>query len=326
MERIDTDIANEDDDDALMRRRLALRCLAEDIATSIETIPMPESWMEAERAVRAVRAVTTADRIIGRTSYDLEDEDDGDIDFRDLPPLDDGSYYFRIDNDQDEPGPDETDPYRLRLRACADHVFNAALEIAKPVTFLEAGRAGRFTLACDQMFTQLYSAPQPRKLPDVPFPENEDDTDDSEWVEEEGLFQWQINLERKLLRLGEDTRKSAEAKGHWEDGRPYIYDDPYANPPECVKRAREELLNGPIIVDYPPKAPKQAKRRERDERPKPEAPKPKAQRTGTSKPPDLTNLKDMAKRDSPPPPPQLQPLLDALKAWEAKNLKTKPHN
>lgn len=134
METCDT---TDDDAAALKARRERLRAVAIQIAEVVETIPLPHTFLEAERAARTV---TIADRMILR-----------------LPP--------------DEP--EAVKPARQRLRIFGDRLLDTIERLTLPDTFLGAERAGRCVLATDHMLAQLYEAP---KLPKQPaFADDIDD-------------------------------------------------------------------------------------------------------------------------------------------------------
>ncbi|HVZ30129.1 MAG TPA: hypothetical protein VG839_07015 [Asticcacaulis sp.] len=117
---------------ALTARHERVRALAERVAEAVEAIPMPESFRDGERAARAI---TVADRMLIR-----------------LPEP----------NEHGEEAGWVT-PARHRLRRFADQVFAVIEDLPMPKTFLDGERAGRCVLATEQMFTQLYAPPKPRK-------------------------------------------------------------------------------------------------------------------------------------------------------------------
>lgn len=111
---------------ALAERQARVRALSLRIAQAVEATPLPESFLEGERAARAI---TVADRMLAR-----------------LP--------------QPETGDAATNPTRLRLRRFADRVFAIIEDLPSPKTFLDGERAGRCVLATARLFDQLYAPPK----------------------------------------------------------------------------------------------------------------------------------------------------------------------
>jgi hypothetical protein len=136
---LDTDSAPETGEEtdalALKRRREALRVFVDEIASHIQTLDLPETYLEAERAARAIavhdRAIETLPLIIG-------------------------------DNESDH-AQAALKPIRRLLRRYADRVMEAVTFIPRPDNFLEGERAGRYALAADRMLAQMYEAPKPAK-------------------------------------------------------------------------------------------------------------------------------------------------------------------
>lgn len=114
-----------------------LRAFADDIVAAVVALPEPESFLDGERAARAL---IVAERL-SRTA-DTQTE-------ADVPPA------------------------RQRLRDAADRLFGAVRALPLPKTPLDAERAGRFVLTGQRLFTCLYAPPKPH----APYPEHlyEDD-------------------------------------------------------------------------------------------------------------------------------------------------------
>ena len=126
----------EDDAAALAIRRANLRAFVEDVVEVVRNLPMPDTYLEAERSVRVV---TVADRFIVRVP---DEEDDLSV---------------------SSCGGDEkkaVTPARKALRRYADQLMAAVARIPKPDSYLEGERAARYALACDRMLVQLYTAPK----------------------------------------------------------------------------------------------------------------------------------------------------------------------
>ncbi len=133
--------AQETDAEALTRRRAALRGFVDEIAAHIQTLRLPETWLEAERAARCVTVHDRALQILPQLT-------------REAPASPDAPA---------SPEPDVTtavQPLRRLLRRYADRVMEAATFILKPDSFLEGERAGRYALAADRMLSQLYEEPK----------------------------------------------------------------------------------------------------------------------------------------------------------------------
>ena len=122
--RMETCDTTDDDATALKARRERLRILAAQVAEVVESIAMPDTFLEAERAARTL---TVADRMILRLSPDE---------------------------------PESVKPARQRLRVYAHRLLAAIENLTLPVTFLEGERASRCVLATDRMLSQLYEAPR----------------------------------------------------------------------------------------------------------------------------------------------------------------------
>ena len=194
METCDT---TDDDAAALKARRERLRVLAAQVAEVVESIAMPDTFLEAERAARTL---TVADRMILR-----------------LPP--------------DEP--EAVKPARQRLRVHADRLLDAIERLTLPDSFLGAERASRCVLATDRMLSQLYEAPRTElarvELPGFVggkaarpaakstasrFDDEEDEDEDREPTGDE--YKAVI-----AFRLDHIVRSRARQNGVWNDGHPY---------------------------------------------------------------------------------------------------------
>jgi|GEM_PF-1769789 len=132
---LDTDSAPETGEEtdalALKQRREALRGFVDTIANHTQSLDLPETYLEAERAARAITVHARAIAIL---------------------PLITG------DNESDH-AQAAIKPIRRRLRRYADRVMEAVTFITKPDSFLEGERAGRYALAADRMLAQIYEAP-----------------------------------------------------------------------------------------------------------------------------------------------------------------------
>ena len=181
----------------LKARREALRALAIENARHVRSLQLPETWLEAERATRAIRcadrflylvppqtggeedkaaqagrAQAKAERVAMLRQYnpDLGMLSDNELHrageaFDDMLHLPDEE----VDRLMSMTGaaPAEVtpmrDPERLALRDHADRVLEAAAFIARPDSFLEGERAQRYALAADRMLVQLYDPPAPKR-------------------------------------------------------------------------------------------------------------------------------------------------------------------
>jgi hypothetical protein len=182
----------EDDAAALATRRLTLRAYADRIARIVEGLDLPETFLEAERAARAI---TAADRLIQQLPNIPEDQDG-----------------------EAEDTPVVIKPPRRRLRAFADQLLKVIGYIADPDSFLEGERAGRCLLATDRMLSQLYEAPKANAR----FPKSpafaDDDLDEEESPYPSGK-DWQLDLQNRVDRM---TKAHARNCGIWPDGSPCI--------------------------------------------------------------------------------------------------------
>ena len=193
----------EDDATALATRRLTVRAYADRIAQIVEGLDLPETFLEAERAARAI---TAADRIIQQLPTIPEDQPEN--------PNDDNS-----DADQ---APVIIKPPRRRLRTFADRLLEVIGLIPDPDSFLEGERAGRCLLASDRMLSQLYEAPQSHNKPNARFPKSpafaDDDLDENESPYPSGK-DWKLDLQNRVDRM---TRAHARNCGIWPDGSPCL--------------------------------------------------------------------------------------------------------
>jgi len=194
-----------DNDQAeLTAARVRLRALAGLVAEAVESIDMPETFLEGERAARAV---IMADRMV--TNLPVEE-----MLAAEAVPL--------------------IAPARKRLRVYAHRLLDTIERLPLPKTFLEGERAGRCVLATDRMLSQLYEAPRPEapraglsglaglKAPKSTasrFAEDDEDDEDRELTTEEI---------RAVLafRLDHIVRHRAKQSGFWNDGHPYDPADP----------------------------------------------------------------------------------------------------
>lgn len=201
----------ENDQAELKAARARLRTFAALVAEVVESIDMPETFLEGERAARAV---IMADRMVTQ-----------------LPEPETTST---------EAVPYEASviaPARKRLRLYAHRLLDVIERLPLPKTFLEGERAGRCVLATDRMLSQLYEAPRPEvtrmELPGFsglkaarPAPKSTagcfDDDDDDEDREPSG------NDYKAVLafRLDHIVRSRAKQSGFWNDGHPYDPADP----------------------------------------------------------------------------------------------------
>ena len=179
-DRIDTP---EDDGAALKSRREALRGFVNDIADHVQTLSLPESYLEAERACRCVtihdRVIQTLPLIAGDDLLAMQVKEGLPLPPfapQMVPALDkrctfDGAYPHEwggrgeplVEDFTGRAGmlPDAVlKPIRRHLRVYADRVMEATALLPKPTSFLEGERAGRYALACDRMLTQLYTMPK----------------------------------------------------------------------------------------------------------------------------------------------------------------------
>ncbi len=169
---------------ALETRQADLRAFFEDIAAIVMALPMPETFIEAERSVRAVNV---ADRFLQTVPAD--------------------------ETPDPAPGPDASpvrDPHRLALRTYADRLMAAARRIPKPASFLEGERAGRYAVQANRMLVQLYTAPRTGQT--VAEDIGDSDNTDTDRQAAARVF---------VTNLNNITRHCAGHWGFWPDGTPY---------------------------------------------------------------------------------------------------------
>ena len=197
---------------ALEMRQADLRLFVEEMTEIVMALPMPETFAEADRSVRAI---TAADRFLQR-----------------VPP----SPACEVKGGPVEPGKAGVspvrDPLRLRLRPHANNLMAATRQITKPACFLEGERALRYALSANRMLTQLYTPPKATKPSRPAWLDSEDD--DAELFD---TSRYADPLEAKLAdRLCAEARKAAIAAGYWPDGSDYNPEDPdyWKNTPSDV--------------------------------------------------------------------------------------------
>ncbi|MGN6208300.1 hypothetical protein [Asticcacaulis sp.] len=187
----DTDDDALSDADRLKARREALRGFVDAIARHIQTLDLPETYLEAERAARAI---TVHDRAIET-----------------LP--------LTVGDAESDHAQAAIKPVRRLLRRYADRVMEAVTFIPKPLCFLEGERAGRYALAADRMLAQLYEAPRV----DTPKPAKAARFADDDLDEEESAYpsgeNWKLDLQNRVDRM---TRAHARNCGVWPDGSPCL--------------------------------------------------------------------------------------------------------
>lgn len=198
---------DQDDATALATRRLTLRGYADRIAQIVEGLDLPETFLEAERAARAI---TAADRTIQQLPLTPEES------APDAAP----------ETSPDNPPAARKAP-RLRLHAFADRLLTVIGLIPDPDSFLEGERAGRCLLAADRMLSQLYEAPQSQNQTKArKFPRFADDLDDEDDREE--TSDWRAEFMAKADRLaGAHARNS----GIWPDRAAFDKDAPEPKDP-----------------------------------------------------------------------------------------------
>ena len=239
----DTAAFADEDAAALKSRQAELRELGEEIAEFVMAQPLPETWLEA---VRAVRSITTSDRFLQRVppvspscaagGGTIERSEDGG----------------RVDSDDDDDDDDNTpvspvrDPYRLRLRVHADKVMAAALDIPKPVSFLEAERAARYAENANIMLLQLYT---PRKAPRPAFDDFDEEEDGEDAAGPGSPRAGREWMEKVMARLDDVTCHYARRYGFWPTGATYDEGrgDPKAHIYEYV--AKPEGVEIPETLD-----------------------------------------------------------------------------
>jgi hypothetical protein len=145
---------SEDDAEALRVRRAELHEFMREIAAAALMLPNPETYLEAERAVRAI---TMADRM-GQKLRDvtLSEAEEAGEEKQDTPPPPKKAVPLPINGAEKE----THDPVRTALRILADRIMAAARTLPMPDNALTALRALRYARACERMLTQLYTPPQ----------------------------------------------------------------------------------------------------------------------------------------------------------------------
>jgi hypothetical protein len=209
-------------------RRSELRAFAEEITEIVAKMPLPETYLEAERGARAV---WVADRALVRMR--LETLGDG------VDPTTATSAQARVvlrgetacvssahptsptsgEERSEAEGEGWEMPYlmtpvRLRLRNYADRLMEATALLDKPTCYLEGERAQRYALAADRMLGQLY---EPVKLAKGAgggrFEADDDDTGlEPERPAYDDLEAWQNLLITKLHKLAEERRSQGRTE------------------------------------------------------------------------------------------------------------------
>jgi hypothetical protein len=141
----------EDDADALKRRRKDLYAFMQELTAAAAMLPSPETYLEA---MRAVQAITTADRFI--QTLDL------DVTPKNLTPENVTPLNAEPDTILASPTPAAPTSASMRkgLRQLADRIMAAVKTIPMPDNAITVWRALRYASACERMLTQLYAAPQ----------------------------------------------------------------------------------------------------------------------------------------------------------------------
>lgn len=194
----------ENDQAELKTARARLRAFAGLVAEAVESIDMPESFLEGERAARAVIA---ADRMVASLPV-------AEISETETVPI--------------------VAPARKRLRVYAHRLLAAIENLTLPVTFLEGERAGRCVMATDRMLSQLYEAPRPEASrvefaglkATRPAPKSTSRFDDEEEYDEDSEPPVDGYKAVLAFRLDHIVRTRAKQSGHWNDGHPYDPADP----------------------------------------------------------------------------------------------------
>jgi hypothetical protein len=224
------DLSPEGDAAALKARRAELRAFAEEITEIVAKMPMPETYLEAERGARAV---WVADRVLVRMRVEtLGDEEAPSGAARHLPrfageekesPTTTPSARSPSPTSGEERSEAESEgwtmpylmtPVRLRLRNYADRLMEATALLDKPTCYLEGERAQRYALAADRMLGQLY---EPVKLAKGAgggrFEADDDDTGlEPERPAYDDLEAWQNLLITKLHKLAEERRSQGRTE------------------------------------------------------------------------------------------------------------------
>ena len=199
------DITEEDDEAAWKRRREGLRAFVDTIANHVQTMALPESYLEAERCVRSLTAGDRALQLLPVIEADLL-------------------------NDKEAPA---IKPIRRHIRAYADKVLDIVPRFPLPETFLEVERANRYALSADRMLAQLYGPAQmvqpkaanakagrrPYSVEDEAEDELEDEA--AEISQAEAIAAIRTTVEAKIRGIPREKLVAAQTTGFWEDGTPY---------------------------------------------------------------------------------------------------------
>ena len=195
----------ENDQAELKAARARLRAFASLVAEAVESIDMPETFLEGERAARAV---IMADRMVTN------------LPVAEIPETEDASEAAPI-----------IAPARKRLRLYAHRLLDTIERLPLPKTFLEGERAGRCVLATDRMLSQLYEAPRPEvtrmEVPGVAGlkaarPAHKSAT--KRFDDEDGEDREPTGDDYKAVlafRIDHLVRSRAKQSGFWNDGHPY---------------------------------------------------------------------------------------------------------
>jgi hypothetical protein len=201
----DRSAQTEDDAALLATRRLTVRAYADRIAHIVEGLDLPETFLEAERAARAI---TAADRIIQQ-----------------LPAIPEDQPENPNNNDSDaDQAPVIIKPPRRRLRVFADRLLTVIGLIPDPDSFLEGERAGRCLLATDRMLSQLYEAPKANAR----FPKSPAFADDLDEDDREDTPNWRAEFMAKADRYAVGYARRC---GIWPDGTPCAEGEPVPDDP-----------------------------------------------------------------------------------------------
>jgi vacuolar-type H+-ATPase subunit F/Vma7 len=153
----------DDDAEALRVRRAELHDFMREIAAAALMLPAPETYLEAERAVRAI---TIADRMAQMLRDEAEEATE---EKQETPPPPKTAVPLPTSGAEKE----ARDPIRTALRSLGDRMMAAAKAVPMPDSALSVWRALRYARACERMLAQLYAAPQlctspkPRPAPPV---------------------------------------------------------------------------------------------------------------------------------------------------------------
>jgi hypothetical protein len=156
----------EDDAEALRVRRAELHDFMREIAAAALMLPAPETYLEAERAVRAITmadrmAQMLRDKALGKAEEAREEKQDTP------PPPKTASRHRPTGLPINGAEREARDPIRKALRMLADRLMAAAKTIPLPCDAITALRALRYARACERILTQLYAAPNPKSVQPV---------------------------------------------------------------------------------------------------------------------------------------------------------------